>query len=186
DVRWPQDMTLTLMTDTRTNTVPDVAPVLQVVDDTMTRAGLTQSNVHGYRTVRFSALRSGDALDLTSEQLTGSGVDAYDVMVLDTEGYADLTGEQVTLAPGEALAWTDGAAFGMGISHRIAVLLAGVTGVSFDGINPAVFHLFHNSHMVDPFVLIPIKKDKVTGIRRVGIVLPLSPFLKPGNPLGGA
>ena len=72
DVRWPQDMTLTLMTDTRTNTVPDVAPVLQVVDDTMTRAGLTQSNVHGYRTVRFSALRSGDALDLTSEQLTGS------------------------------------------------------------------------------------------------------------------
>lgn len=112
DVRWPQDMTLTLMTDPRTNTVPDVAPVLQVVDDAMTRSGLTQSNVHGYRTVRFSAQRSGDALDLTSEQLTGSSADEYAVMVLDTEGYADLTGEQVTLAPGEALAWTDGAAFG--------------------------------------------------------------------------
>lgn len=107
-VRWPQDVTLTLMTDTRTNTVPDVAPVLQVVDDAMTRAGLTQSNVHGYRTVRFSTLRSGDALD----QFTGSGVDAYTVLVLDTEGYADLTGEQVTLAPGEALAWTDGKPFG--------------------------------------------------------------------------
>lgn len=107
-VRWPQDMTLTLMTDTRTNTVPDVAPVLQVVDDAMTRSGLTQSNVHGYRTVRFSTLRSGDALD----QFTGSGVDAYTVMVLDTEGYADLTGEQVTLAPGDALAWTDGKPFG--------------------------------------------------------------------------
>ena len=107
-VRWPQDMTLTLMTDTRTNTVPDVAPVLRVVDDTMTRSGLTQSNVHGYRTVRFSAQRSGDALD----QFTGSGVDAYTVMVLDTEGYAGLTGEQVTLAPGEALAWTDGKPFG--------------------------------------------------------------------------
>ena len=107
-VRWPQDMTLTLMTDTQTNTVPDVAPVLRVVDDTMTRSGLTQSNVHGYRTVRFSAQRSGDALD----QFTGSGVDAYTVMVLDTEGYADLTGEQVTLAPGEALAWTDGKPFG--------------------------------------------------------------------------
>lgn len=111
-VQWPQDMTLTLMTDTRTNTVPDVAPVLRVVDDAMTRTGLTQSNVHGYRTVRFSALRSGDALDLTSKQLTGSSADEYTVMVLDTEGYADLTGEQVTLAPGEALAWTDGAAFG--------------------------------------------------------------------------
>ena len=107
-VRWPQDMTLTLMTDTRTNTVPDVAPVLRVVDDTMTRSGLTQSNVHGYRTVRFSTLRSGDALD----QFTGSGVDAYTVLVLDTEGYAGLTGEQVTLAPGEALAWTDGKPFG--------------------------------------------------------------------------
>ena len=107
-VRWPQDMTLTLMTDTQTNTVPDVAPVLRVVDDAMTRSGLTQSNVHGYRTVRFSAQRSGDALD----QFTGSGVDAYTVMVLDTEGYAGLTGEQVTLAPGEALAWTDGKPFG--------------------------------------------------------------------------
>lgn len=108
DVRWPQDMTLTLMTDTRTNTVPDVAPVLRVVDDAMTRAGLTQSNVHGYRTVRFSTQRSGDALD----QFTGSGADAYTVLVLDAEGYADLTGEQVTLAPGEALAWTDGKPFG--------------------------------------------------------------------------
>lgn len=108
DVRWPQDMTLTLMTDTRTNTVPDVAPVLQVVDDAMTRAGLTQSNVHGYRTVRFSTQRSGDALD----QFTGSGADAYTVLVLDAEGYADLTWEQVTLAPGEALAWTDGKPFG--------------------------------------------------------------------------
>ena len=107
-VRWPQDMTLTLMTDKQTNTVPDVAPVLQVVDDAMTRSGLTQSNVHGYRTVRFSTLRSGDALD----QFTGSGADAYTVMVLDTEGYADLTGEQVTLAPGDALAWTDGKPFG--------------------------------------------------------------------------
>ena len=96
----------------QTNTVPDVAPVLRVVDDAMTRTGLTQSNVHGYRTVRFSALRSGDALDLTSEQLTGSSADEYAVMVLDTEGYAGLTGEQVTLAPSEALAWTDGAAFG--------------------------------------------------------------------------
>lgn len=107
-VQWPQDMTLTLMTDTRTNTVPDVAPVLRVVDDAMTRSGLTQSNVHGYRTVRFSAQRSGDALD----QFTGSSANEYTVMVLDTEGYADLTGEQVTLAPGEALAWTDGKSFG--------------------------------------------------------------------------
>lgn len=64
DVRWPQDMTLTLMTDPQTNTVPDVAPVLRVVDDAMTRTGLTQSNVHGYRTVRFP--RSAAAMRLIS------------------------------------------------------------------------------------------------------------------------
>ena len=107
-VQWPQDVKITLMTDSKTNTVPDVAPVLQVVDDAMTRSGLTQSNVHGYRTVQFSAQRSGDALD----QFTGSSANEYTVMVLDTEGYAGLTGEQVTLAPGEALAWTDGKPFG--------------------------------------------------------------------------
>ncbi len=107
-VQWPQDVKITLMTDSKTNTVPDVAPVLQVVDDAMMRAGLTQSNVHGYRTVRFSTQRSGDALN----QFTGSSANEYTVMVLDTEGYADLTGEQVTLAPGEALAWTDGKPFG--------------------------------------------------------------------------
>lgn len=73
-VRWPQDMTLTLMTDTQTNTVPDVAPVLQVVDDAMTRSGLTQSNVHGYRTVRFSTLRSGDALAWTDGKPFGDTV----------------------------------------------------------------------------------------------------------------
>ncbi len=107
-VQWPQDVKITLMTDSKTNTVPDVAPVLQVVDDAMMRAGLTQSNVHGYRTVRFSTQRSGDALN----QFTGSSANEYTVMVLDTEGYAGLTGEQVTLAPGEALAWTDGKPFG--------------------------------------------------------------------------
>lgn len=73
-VRWPQDMTLTLMTDKQTNTVPDVAPVLQVVDDAMTRSGLTQSNVHGYRTVRFSTLRSGDALAWTDGKPFGDTV----------------------------------------------------------------------------------------------------------------
>ncbi len=45
------------------------------------------------------------------------------------------------------------------IIHATKVLTA--AGADFDGINPAVFHLFHDSHMIDPFVLIPIKKDKV-------------------------
>ena len=113
-VRWPQDMTLTLMTDTRTNTAPDVAPVLQVVDDAMTRAGLTQSNVHGYRSINLSMMREDDAtVDVTHVTQTSYQLaDALSVWVTDADGYASLTGETVTLAPDEALAWTDGKPFG--------------------------------------------------------------------------
>ncbi len=113
-VRWPQDMTLTLMTDTRTNTAPDVAPVLQVVDDAVTRAGLTQSNAHGYRSINLSMMREDDAtVDVTHVTQTSYQLaDALSVWVTDADGYASLTGETVTLAPDEALAWTDGKPFG--------------------------------------------------------------------------
>ena len=113
-VRWPQDMTLTLMTDTRTNTAPDVAPVLQVVDDAMTRSGLTQSNVHGYRSINLSMMREDDAtVDVTHVTQTSYQLaNALSVWVTDADGYASLTGETVTLAPDEALAWTDGKPFG--------------------------------------------------------------------------
>ncbi len=113
-VRWPQDMTLTLMTDTRTNTAPDVAPVLQVVDDAMTRAGLTQSNAHGYRSINLSMMREDDAtVDVTHVTQTSYQLaNALSVWVTDADGYASLTGETVTLAPDEALAWTDGKPFG--------------------------------------------------------------------------
>lgn len=113
-VRWPQDMTLTLMTDTRTNTAPDVAPVLQVVDDAVTRAGLTQSNAHGYRSINLSMMREDDAtVDVTHVTQTSYQLaNALSVWVTDADGYASLTGETVTLAPDEALAWTDGKPFG--------------------------------------------------------------------------
>ena len=113
-VRWPQDMTLTLMTDTQTNTAPDVAPVLQVVDDAMTRAGLTQSNAHGYRSINLSMMREDDAtVDVTHVTQTSYQLaNALSVWVTDADGYASLTGETVTLAPDEALAWTDGKPFG--------------------------------------------------------------------------
>lgn len=114
DVRWPQDMTLTLMTDPQTNTVPDVAPVLRVVDDAMTRSGLTQSNVHGYRSLNLSMMREDDTtLDVTHvTQTSYQSPNALTVWVTDADGYASLTGEPVTLAPDEALAWTDGKPFG--------------------------------------------------------------------------
>lgn len=114
DVRWPQDMTLTLMTDPQTNTVPDVAPVLRVVDDAMTRTGLTQSNVHGYRSLNLSMMREDDTtLDVTHvTQTSYQSPNALTVWVTDADGYASLTGEPVTLAPDEALAWTDGKPFG--------------------------------------------------------------------------
>ena len=112
--RWPQDVELTLMADSQTNTVPDVAPVLRVADDAMTRTGLTQSNVHGYRSLNLSMMREDDTtLDVTHVTRTSyQSPNALIVWVTDADGYASLTGEPVTLAPDEALVWTDGKPFG--------------------------------------------------------------------------
>ena len=112
-VQWPQDMTLTLMTDPGRTQCRTSRQFARWWMTPRRRTGLTRTTCWPIRTAnQFSALRAADALDLTVNGLTGSSADEYTVMVLDTEGYADLTGEQVTLAPGEALAWTDGAAFG--------------------------------------------------------------------------
>lgn len=112
--RWPQDMELTLMAASETDEVPDVAPVLRVADDAMTRTGLTQSNVHGYRSLNLYMMREDDTtLDVTHvTQTSYQSSNALTVWVTDADGYASLTGEPVTLAPDEALAWTDGKPFG--------------------------------------------------------------------------
>ncbi len=113
-VRWPQDVTLTLSAGSDTDAVPDVAPVVQVVDAAVAGTGLTQSHVHGYRAINLSMMREDDAtLDVTHVTQTSYQLsNALTVWVTDADGYASLTGEPVTLAPDEALAWTDGKPFG--------------------------------------------------------------------------
>lgn len=59
-VRWPQDVTLTLSAGSDTDAVPDVAPVVQVVDAAVAGTGLTQSHVHGYRAINLSMMREDD------------------------------------------------------------------------------------------------------------------------------
>ena len=113
-VRWPQDMVLTLTADSEQEEAPDVSPVVQAVDDAVARTGLTQSNVHGYRSISFSMMRE-DAATLDVRNVTNTSyqqANALTVWVTDADGYASLTGEAVTLAPDEALAWTDGKPFG--------------------------------------------------------------------------
>lgn len=113
-VRWPQDVTLTLSAGSDTDAVPDVAPVVQVVDAAVAGTGLTQSHVHGYRAINLSMMREDDAtLDVTHVTQTSYQLsNALTVWVTDADGYDSLTGEPVTLAPDEALAWTDGKPFG--------------------------------------------------------------------------
>lgn len=113
-VRWPQDMVLTLTSDSEQTEVPEVAPVVQAVDNAVAGTGLTQSNVHGYYLISFSMMREDAAtLDVTNVTETSYQLsNAYTVWVTDADGYASLTGETVTLAPDEALAWTDGKPFG--------------------------------------------------------------------------
>ena len=113
-VRWPQDVTLTLSAGSDTDAVPDVDPVVQAVDAAVAGAGLTQSHVHGYRSINLSMMREDDAtLDVTHVTQTSYQLaNALTVWVTDADGYANLTGETVTLAADEALAWTDGKPFG--------------------------------------------------------------------------
>ena len=113
-VRWPQDVTLTLSAGSDTDAVPDVAPVVQAVDAAVAGTGLTQSHVHGYRAINLSMMREDDAtVDVTHVTQTSYQLsNALTVWVTDADGYASLTGETVTLAPDEALAWTDGKPFG--------------------------------------------------------------------------
>ena len=113
-VRWPQDMVLTLTADSEQEEVPDVSRVVQAVDDAVAQTGLTQSNVHGYRSISFSMMRE-DAATLDVRNVTNTSyqqANALTVWVTDADGYASLIGEPVTLAPDEALVWTDGKPFG--------------------------------------------------------------------------
>ncbi len=113
-VRWPQDVTLTLSAGSDTDETPDVAPVVQAVDAVVAGTGLTQRDVHGYRSINLSMMREDDAtVDVTHVTQTSYQLsNALSVWVTDADGYASLTGETVTLAPDEALAWTDGKPFG--------------------------------------------------------------------------
>lgn len=113
-VRWPQDMVLTLTADSEQEDAPDVSRVVQAVDDAVARTGLTQSNVYGYRSISFSMMRE-DAATLDVRNVTDTSyqqANALTVWVTDADGYASLMGEPVTLAPDEALVWTDGKPFG--------------------------------------------------------------------------
>ena len=113
-VRWPQDVTLTLSAGSDMDETPDVAPVVQAVDAVVAGTGLTQRDVHGYRSINLSMMREDDAtVDVTHVTQTSYQLsNALSVWVTDADGYASLTGETVTLAPDEALAWTDGKPFG--------------------------------------------------------------------------
>ena len=72
---------------------------------------LRKNRRYYYKTSHFATV-SGLIYRMSRNAAGLASICILSTMVLDTEGYADLTGEQVTLAPGEALAWTDGAAFG--------------------------------------------------------------------------
>ena len=64
-------------------------------------------------------------------------------------------------------------------------MAAGVGGVAFYGIDYAVLDLFDDTDMVGDAVLtafvgvVPIEEDDVTGVRGVGVVLPLVAILEP-------
>lgn len=71
------------------------------------------------------------------------------------------------------------------IAQRIASLPTGIAGVTFDGINSAIFHLFHDAHMIGEaigaagFFFIPVEEDNHARCGLDVITGPLSSLLEP-------
>lgn len=72
------------------------------------------------------------------------------------------------------------------VTNRVTVLTATIAGISFDGVDTAILHFFHNTNMVGRTILatiIPIEKDNIAGSRLIAVVLPQSPLLEPRHTL---
>lgn len=69
-------------------------------------------------------------------------------------------------------------------SHRIFLLSASVPGVSFHGMDNAIFAVFHNTHMVNRPICASIKKDDISGHRLIVSILPLSLCFEPVHAVG--
>ena len=69
------------------------------------------------------------------------------------------------------------------IPHRIAPLAAIIGGVALNGVNSAVFYLFHDAHMICISVLsifiIPVEEDNHAGAGFKAVADPLAPAFEP-------
>ena len=67
--------------------------------------------------------------------------------------------------------------------HRVAPLAAAIGGVTLDGVNSAVFYLFHDAHMVSIPILsifvVPVEEDNHTGAGFKAVADPLTPGFEP-------
>lgn len=80
------------------------------------------------------------------------------------------------------------------IAERIIPSVAAIASVAFNGVNSAVFHLFHDTHMIGKSVLwaggtiwrVPIKEDNHTRRRLCAVVSPLSTIFEPLNAIDTA
>ena len=93
--------------------------------------------------------------------------------------YTDATHNRVA----STLIIRDAVAKDLIISHRVAPLEAAIGGVALDGVNSAVFHLFHDTYMIGISILsifiIPVKEDNHAGTGFKAVADPLSPVFEP-------
>ena len=60
----------------------------------------------------------------------------------------------------------------------VMLTLAGITGISLDGVDHAVLAFFHDADMIAASVTLPIEEDQIAGLRKIVPVLPLPFFLR--------
>lgn len=78
------------------------------------------------------------------------------------------------------------------ISQGIATLPAGITGVTFNGINTAIFNLFYDSNMVGEtigtagFFFVPVEENNHTWCGFCAVICPLAPLPEPVDTVDAA
>ena len=64
-------------------------------------------------------------------------------------------------------------------ANGVMLTLAGITGISLDGVDYTVLAFFHDADVIAATVALPIEEDQIARLRQIISVLPLSVFLEP-------
>ena len=66
-------------------------------------------------------------------------------------------------------------------AYGVMLTLAGITGITLDGVDHAVLAFFYDADVVAASVAFPIEENQIARLRQIVSVLPLPVFLEPSH-----